>query len=237
MADFDISQLMQQAQQMREQMEYMQKGLAEQSVEGSAGGGMVKVTMTGAQQVTAVKIDPAALEDGADMLPDLVAAARRDFLELHPDENMTWMTANFPEDFFDRLFRIMPLKDMPVVRHMPFWREMIENRDNPAYFDANAMKDKLSKVDVPVIHVNGWYDGFIRNTYEHYEGLVAGAATQEARDGQRLFIGPWSHGGCFECPPGGAVDGQQLMLAWMDQCFKGIRSPVFDAPVTIYVMG
>ncbi|WP_103001461.1 CocE/NonD family hydrolase [Sphingobium sp. SA916] len=177
-------------------------------------------------------LDPACHSD-----PELAAAARRDFLELHPDENMTWMTANFPDDFFDRLFRIMPLKDMPVVRHMPFWREMIENRDNPAFFDANAMKDKLSNVDVPVLHVNGWYDGFIRNTYEHYEGLVARAATQEARDGQRLFIGPWSHGACFECPPGGAVDGQQLMLTWMDQCFKGIRSPVFDAPVTIYVMG
>ena len=81
MADFDISQLMQQAQQMREQMEYMQKGLAEQSVEGSAGGGMVKVKMTGAQQVTAVTIDPAALEDGADMLPDPIAAAVNNAIE------------------------------------------------------------------------------------------------------------------------------------------------------------
>lgn len=75
MADFDLSQLMQQAQQMREQMEYLQKGLAEQTVEGSAGGGMVKVTMTGAQQVTAVVIDPSALEEDRDMLQDLIVAA------------------------------------------------------------------------------------------------------------------------------------------------------------------
>ncbi len=81
MADFDLSQLMQQAQQMREQMEYMQKGLAEQSVEGSAGGGMVKVTMTGAQQVTAVHIEPAALEEDRDMLQDLIVAAVNSALE------------------------------------------------------------------------------------------------------------------------------------------------------------
>lgn len=81
MADFDLSQLMQQAQQMREQMEYMQKGLAEQSVEGSAGGGMVKVTMTGAQQVTAIAIDPSALEEDRDMLQDLIAAAVNNAIE------------------------------------------------------------------------------------------------------------------------------------------------------------
>lgn len=81
MADFDLSQLMQQAQQMREQMEYLQKGLAEQSVEGSAGGGMVKVTMTGAQQVTAVIIDPSALEEDRDMLQDLIVAAVNSAIE------------------------------------------------------------------------------------------------------------------------------------------------------------
>jgi nucleoid-associated protein EbfC len=59
----------------------MQKGLAEQSVEGSAGGGMVKVTMTGAQQVTAVVIDPAALEEDRDMLQDLIVAAVNAALE------------------------------------------------------------------------------------------------------------------------------------------------------------
>ena len=57
MPEFDLSELMRQAQQMREQMEYMQRGLATQTVEGSAGAGMVKVTMTGAQQVTKVVRD------------------------------------------------------------------------------------------------------------------------------------------------------------------------------------
>ncbi|NVB38080.1 YbaB/EbfC family nucleoid-associated protein [Pseudenhygromyxa sp. WMMC2535] len=81
MADFDLSQLMQQAQQMREQMEYLQKGLAEQSVEGSAGGGMVKVKMTGAQQVTAIEIDEAAMSEDREMLQDLIVAATNNAIE------------------------------------------------------------------------------------------------------------------------------------------------------------
>lgn len=81
MADFDLSSLMQQAQQMRSQMEYLQKGLAEQSVEGSAGGGLVKVTITGTQQLTKVEIDPSALEEDREMLQDLIVAAVNNAIE------------------------------------------------------------------------------------------------------------------------------------------------------------
>lgn len=75
MADFDLSQIMAQAQQMREQIEYMQKGLAEQTVEGSSGGGMVKVKMSGTQQVLAIEIDPDAMGEDREMIQDLIVAA------------------------------------------------------------------------------------------------------------------------------------------------------------------
>jgi DNA-binding YbaB/EbfC family protein len=81
MSDLDLGALMQQAQQMREQMEYLQKGLADQSVEGSAGAGMIKVTMTGDQRVTAVAIDPSVLGEDKDMLQDLIVAATNNALE------------------------------------------------------------------------------------------------------------------------------------------------------------
>ncbi len=81
MPEFDLSELMRQAQQMREQMEYLQKGLAEQSVEGSAGAGMVKVTMTGTQQVTKVAIDPSVLSEDLEMVQDLIVAAINNAVE------------------------------------------------------------------------------------------------------------------------------------------------------------
>lgn len=81
MPEFDLSELMRQAQQMREQMEYMQKGLATQTVQGSAGAGMVKVTMTGAQQVTQVQLDRSILSEDLDMIQDLIVAAVNNAIE------------------------------------------------------------------------------------------------------------------------------------------------------------
>ena len=81
MSEFDLGALMRQAQQLQEQMQYMQKGLDDQTVEGTAGAGMVKVTATGTQRITAVEIDPQVVSEDREMLQDLVAAAVNNALE------------------------------------------------------------------------------------------------------------------------------------------------------------
>ena len=69
----NIKQLMKQAQQMQDQM---QRKLAEVRVEGSAGGGMVKIEMSGSKEVLSVAIDKDAVDpNDVDMLQDLVMAA------------------------------------------------------------------------------------------------------------------------------------------------------------------
>ena len=73
----NIAQLMQQAQKMQENMQRAQEELANLEVTGSAGGGMVSVTLTGTKECRKVRIDPALLSD-AEMLEDLVAAAFND---------------------------------------------------------------------------------------------------------------------------------------------------------------
>ena len=70
--------LMKQAQMMQEYMKKMQEQLASVEVEGAAGAGMVKVTMTCRYDVKRVSIDPSLLTDDKDMLEDLVAAAMND---------------------------------------------------------------------------------------------------------------------------------------------------------------
>jgi DNA-binding YbaB/EbfC family protein len=67
---------MKQAQAMQARMQEVQDEVAQQSVEASAGGGMVTVTANGKGEVQSVKIDPKLLEDGdVEMLEDLVLAA------------------------------------------------------------------------------------------------------------------------------------------------------------------
>ncbi|MCA9719521.1 MAG: YbaB/EbfC family nucleoid-associated protein [Myxococcales bacterium] len=75
MSEFDLGSMMRQAQQMREQMQYIQKGLENETVEGTAGAGVVKAIVTGGQRVKSVTIDPEALAEDPEMVQDLIVAA------------------------------------------------------------------------------------------------------------------------------------------------------------------
>jgi nucleoid-associated protein EbfC len=72
----DMNKMLQQVQQMQEQVAQAQEELAHQTVEASAGGGMVTVTATGNLQITEIKIAKEAIDpDDPDMLADMVLAA------------------------------------------------------------------------------------------------------------------------------------------------------------------
>ena len=72
----NVKEMMQQAQAMQEQMQQTQAALEEKEYKATSGGGMVEVTMKGNHQVTAIKIDPEAVQpDDVEMLEDMVAAA------------------------------------------------------------------------------------------------------------------------------------------------------------------
>ena len=74
-----MARLLEQAQQMQQQLAAAQEQLAQEEVTGTAGGGLVSVTMTGQGEVTAVTIAPAAVDpDDVETLQDLVVAAVRD---------------------------------------------------------------------------------------------------------------------------------------------------------------
>lgn len=72
----DLQQLMQQAQQIQQQLANAQEDLAAAEVTGTAGGGLVTVTMSGTGEVKAVKLDPEAVDpDDVETLEDLILAA------------------------------------------------------------------------------------------------------------------------------------------------------------------
>jgi len=68
--------MMKQAQKMQAKMAQMQEELKDEVLEASAGGGMVKVTITGDMRVRSIVIDPTAIDpEDADILQDMVTAA------------------------------------------------------------------------------------------------------------------------------------------------------------------
>ncbi|BDD87725.1 YbaB/EbfC family nucleoid-associated protein [Desulfofustis limnaeus] len=77
----DLSSIMQQARDMHEKMAKIQNELANKTITGSAGGGMVNVEATGRGDIISVKIEPELINPAeATMLQDLVTAAVNDAL-------------------------------------------------------------------------------------------------------------------------------------------------------------
>ena len=76
MAQMNMQQMMKQARKMQEQLAAAQENIAQSTVDASAGGGMVKVTVNGEMQITSLKIDPEALDpEDVEMLEDTITAA------------------------------------------------------------------------------------------------------------------------------------------------------------------
>ncbi len=76
MAKGGIGNMMKQVQQMQAKMEKIQAELEQTEVEGTAGGGMVKVTANGKQDIVSITIDPEVVDpDDVEMLQDLILAA------------------------------------------------------------------------------------------------------------------------------------------------------------------
>ena len=74
--NMDFNKMMEQVQQMQTQMQQAQEELKNETVQATAGGGMVTVTATGSGEIKEIKIDPKAIDpDDPEMLEDMVLAA------------------------------------------------------------------------------------------------------------------------------------------------------------------
>ncbi len=73
---FDVNKLLQQAQQMQAHMAKAQEELAAETVEASAGGGLVRVKASGTGEIREIRIDPKAVDpEDLELLEDMVLAA------------------------------------------------------------------------------------------------------------------------------------------------------------------
>ena len=91
--------LMKQAQEMQAKLAKIQEDLARRTVEATAGGGMVRVTVNGQFMLASIKVDPAVIDpDEAEMLEDLVRAAVNEGLRRAREmasEEMSKVTGGF----------------------------------------------------------------------------------------------------------------------------------------------
>ena len=87
MGGMNMNGMMKKVQKMQKQMQDMQEQLKQQTIEATAGGGVVKITMDGEKQLKGIVIDPASVDpEDVEMLQDMVLSAVNEALRLADED-------------------------------------------------------------------------------------------------------------------------------------------------------
>ena len=153
-------------------------------------------------------------------------------------------------DSMESSFRYLPLKKLPELEGglADYFYDWLAHPDFDDYWKTLCIEDHHSNIGVPAYNIGGWYDIFLGGTIRNYLGMRANAATEDARRGQKLLIGPWLHGSRGTSLVGThyfglaadamAADLDGLHFRWFDHWLGGTDSGIMDEPpVRIFVMG
>ena len=105
-------------------------------------------------------------------------------------------------------------------------------------------QNKYDRVQVPVLHISGWYDDEQIGTPLNYIGMTT-KGPESVRRSQKLLMGPWPHAvnstsklGEVDFGPTGVIDLNGYLLRWFDYWLKGKDTGIMnEPPVRIFVMG
>ena len=143
----------------------------------------------------------------------------------------------------------LPLKDYPPLRPADarvaaYHFDWLRHPDDDDYWRQWSIRARWSRVTVPALNFEGWYDLFLNGGIENFSGMRKHGGSRHARDGQRLVVGPWVHLGWqqkvgdIDFGTEAASPMPELMLRWYDYWLKGIQNGVDKEPrVRLFVMG
>jgi len=145
---------------------------------------------------------------------------------------------------YARLLRHLPVIDLDEIvlgKPNPYWRDWIKHPDNDAYWDRASFLERLAKVDIPVYHQSGWYDGDGIGSKLNYLTM-----TKYGHANQKLVLGPWGHTASAtrmgpritDFGPSAIVDLERSYVRWLDRWLKGIDNGIDREPlVAVFAMG
>ena len=169
-------------------------------------------------------------------------------LDLSPERRQALLET---VDAMDPAFRILPLKSFPHLQDglADYFYDWLAHPSYDDYWKQWCIEDSHHQISTPAYHIGGWYDIFLGGTIRNYLGMRERGATEDARRGQKLIIGPWLHG----TAPGPGITGEHyfglgsdplsidldgMHFRWFDYWLKGIDNGILDEPpVRIFVMG
>lgn len=139
-----------------------------------------------------------------------------------------------------------PLIDMDqrMGRNLPAWREWLQHPVRDTYWEVRSYQTRLLDSVVPALYISGWYDDVLVGALENFTNMTT-RGRAEARDRQRLVIGPWGHAinaarklGQIDFGPSAVIDMDDLHRRWFDRWLKGLSNGVDEeSRVRLFVMG
>ncbi|WP_205660992.1 CocE/NonD family hydrolase [Amycolatopsis vastitatis] len=143
---------------------------------------------------------------------------------------------------------VLPTAEVPVLAaYGKWWDDWMAHPSHDEYWDAMELTPELKNVTAPALNIGGWYDLYIGQTVRTFTAARRNAGSEQAREGQRLIIGPWDHlsvDGVYPDRSFGPMATAQLLgltdlhVKFFDHWVKGDTTALDGvAPVKIFVMG
>ena len=142
------------------------------------------------------------------------------------------------------VYEHLPLIELDVKAGFdsPSWKDSLSHPTLDDHLKARRYQTRFEELDIPVLHVSGWYDDEQIGTPLNFVGMSTKARSQSARDAQRLLMGPWGHGvnagqklGEVDFGPTATIDLWGYAARWLD---ARLGRGDDDVPrVRIFVMG
>ena len=143
--------------------------------------------------------------------------------------------------------RNLPLSDLipaypEILKNLApdsYYHDWINHPQPDKYWQKLSPKTYFPKVDLPMLHVGGWFDPYLRGTLNLYKEMASRSAFP-----QHLVVGPWAHlpwgrkVGAIDYSPTAENPIDELQIRWFDYFLKGIDTGLFnELPICLFEMG
>ncbi len=138
--------------------------------------------------------------------------------------------------------RNLPLNNPEILQHLApesFYHEWFAHPQPDNYWEELSPKRHLQSVDLPMFHIGGWFDTYLRGTLHLYKDMAARSTTP-----QHLLVGPWAHlpwgrkVGNVDFGPKAASPVDRMQIRWFDQFLKDVDTGLLtEEPVCLFEMG
>ncbi|MFD1637592.1 CocE/NonD family hydrolase [Evansella tamaricis] len=148
---------------------------------------------------------------------------------------------------WEKVYDHLPFVDMDEAAgfHSKIWREEVSHTKRDDWWEKICYQNKFDQIDVPALHISGWYDDEQVGTPLNYMGMTENGGSESARKSQRMLMGPWPHQinrstklGDLDFGADSQIDLNAYQLRWFDYWLKGMDNGVMEEPpIDMFVMG